>query len=186
MRAALVLLALAGAFVVLLDAPRRSSRRRLIRWLYRHEDEALGGRKWESDRRAGRRRLLAFFSHDLANLIYPVVQLGGAAALPGHRRMGRYVVDLPLPAKPWPRPYGRRDVTQATFSWSPEAHANAPGFLDTVGRKFADALDRKWAADLFEVTDHRLDSRPRRAATYRLRKAAPMPEHLAAADELGA
>lgn len=182
----LVLVAMLAVGLFIVDLPRRTSRTRLVRWIYRHTDEPLGARKWENDRRAGRRRLLAFFSRDLAALVYPSTQLGGAAALPGLRRMRRYVVDLPLPHKRWPRSWLRRDITQASFTWSPEAHSNAPGFADTVGRKFADALDLRWSQDLFEVDDHRSDKPPRRALTYRLAKAEPMPEHLAAADELGA
>ena len=180
----LVLVAVALLVLFLVDAPRRTSPGRLLRWVYRHEDETLGARKWESDRRAGRRRMLAFFAKDLAALVYPSTQIGGAAALPGKRRMRRYVVDLPLPPRPWPRPWHRRDITQASFTWSPEAHANAPGFADTVGRKFADALDLKWSPDLFQVTDHRLDRPPRRVLTFRIAKAAPVPEHLHATEEL--
>lgn len=182
----LALVAMIGLAVVVLSLPRWTSQTRLRRWVYRHVDQPLGARSWENDRRTQRRRVVGFFSHDLANLMYPSTEYGGAAALPGQRRMRRYIVDLPLPPKTWPRPWFRRNITQASFTWSPEAHSNAPGFADTVGRKFADALDRVWTPDLFDVTDHRMDRPPRRVLTYRLAKAEPVPEHLAAADELGA
>src|SRR5262245_3876426 len=137
----LALAFLLGLGLVLVDLPRRVSRFRHLRWVYRHVDQPLGARTWENDRRVGRRRLIGFVSRDLANLLYPATQYGGAAALPSRKRMRRYVVDLPLPAKRWPRPWFRRELTQASFTWSPEATSNSPGFVDIVGRKFADALD---------------------------------------------
>jgi len=139
MRTALVLLALAGAGWWAVGQPRRTSRRRLVRRVYRHVDEILGARRFELDRRVARRRLLAFFSHDLANLVYPTVQYGGSAALPSTRRMGRYV-QLDLAPVAWPKKVRTWHVRAVTLRWTSEANALGEGFSTLLARKMAQAL----------------------------------------------
>ena len=189
MRAALVVLALAGwVGWLLVSAPRRTSRRRLVRRVYRHCDEVLGARKFENDRRASRRRLLQFFSHDLANLIYPATQFAGAAALPSPRRMRWYVVlDLP-PRRPWQR-YHRWDIRSVTLRWTSEAAANGANFIEwlTRGRPLqggglAQALGLAWTPGLFEDT---LDWSRDRVRFDRTRPAI-VPDDVAAHEELDA
>src|SRR4029450_12089970 len=84
-------LALVGMAFLLISWPRLTSKSRIIRRIYRHVDDPLGATRYENNRRAGRRRVLAFFSLGLANLVYPVTQYGGVTALPSTGRMRRYV-----------------------------------------------------------------------------------------------
>jgi len=186
-RPALVLLLVVVFGLALVDLPRRQSRRRILRRIYRHCDEVLGARKFENDRRASRRRLLQFFSHDLANLVYPSVQFAGAAALPSARRMARYVV-LDLPAKPWPQRYHRWDVRSVTLRWTSEAGANAANFIEWLergrpvqGGGLAQALGLEWTPGLFE---HKRDWSRDRVRFDRTRPAA-VPDDLSAEGELG-
>ena len=72
MTEAITLLTLGGIAFLLTSWPRLTSKSRIVRRIYRHVDEQLGATRFENNRRASRRRLLAFFSRDLANLVYPV------------------------------------------------------------------------------------------------------------------
>lgn len=182
----LLLLALAGVGWWALSQPRRVSYRRLLRRVYRHVDEVLGARKWENDRRASRRRLVQWFSHDLANLLYPMAQYTGAAALPATRRMQRYV-HLTLPARrPWQR-YHRWEVRSVWLSWTPEAAANGGNFVEWLergrpreGGGLAQALGLEWTAGLFEHTFDRDRDRIRFDRT----RPAVVPDRLDADEEL--
>ena len=186
-RAALVLLLVVAFGLALVDQPRRQSRRRLTRRIYRHCDEVLGARKFENDRRVSRRRLVAFFSHDLANLLFPPTQFGNAAALPSARRMARYVT-LDLPARSWPQRYHRWDVRSVTLRWTSEAGANAANFIEWLergrpvqGGGLAQALGLEWTPGLFE---HKRDWSRDRVRFDRTRPAA-VPDDLGAEGELG-
>ena len=155
----LVLAAVALLVLFLVDLPRRRSLSHLERRVWRHVDGIIGARKLEGDRRASRRRLLGFFSRDLANLMYPTTQLQGAMAYPGRRRQRRYV-RLILRSKPWPRRFHRWDVLGVEVHWTSEAPANSPTFLEwlekgkpTEGGGVAQALGLKWQAGLFERTE---------------------------------
>jgi len=188
MRPALVLLLVVAFGLALVDQPRRQSRRRLTRRVYRHVDEVLGARKFENDRRATRHHYLAFFAGQrLANLLYPRAQLGGTAALPPLRRMTRYVA-LDLPARSWPQRYHRWDVRSVTLRWTSEAGANAANFIEWLergrpvqGGGLAQALGLEWTPGLFE---HQRDWSRDRVRFDRTRPAA-VPNDLGAERELG-
>ena len=186
MRPALVLLLVVAFGLALVDQPRRQSRHRLVKRVYRHCDEVLGARKFENDRRVSRRRLVAFFSHDLANLLFPPTQFGNAAALPSARRMARYV-DIDWAAKPWPQRYHRWDIRGLWLRWTSEAGANAPNFIEWLergrpvqGGGFAQALGLEWAPGLFE---HKRDWSRDRVRFDRTRPAA-VPDDLDLRDEV--
>jgi len=181
-------LALAALAWWVVGAPRRLSKRRLLRRCYRHCDEVLGARKFENDRRATRHHYLAFFAGQrLANLLYPRAQLGGTAALPPLRRMTRYVA-LDLPARSWPQRYHRWDVRSVTLRWTSEAGANAANFIEWLergrpvqGGGLAQALGLEWTPGLFE---HKRDWSRDRVRFDRTRPAA-VPDDLGAEGELG-
>jgi hypothetical protein len=148
MTEAITLLALVGIAFLLISWPRLTSRNRIIRRIYRHVDDPLGATRFENNRRASRRRLLAFFSLGLANLVYPVTQYGGVNALPSTGRMRRYV-QLEFSQSPvWPRLWRVWHVEAITLRWTSEANALGQGFGDLLARKVAQALILKSPADL--------------------------------------
>ena len=148
MTEAITLLAVVGLTLLLLSWPRLTSKNRIIRWIYRHVDDQLGATRFENNRRASRRRLLAFFSHDLANLIYPVTQFGGVTALPSTGRMRRYVQLEFGQAPAWPRVWRVWHVQAVTLRWTSEANALGQGLGDLLARKVAQALILNGPADL--------------------------------------
>jgi hypothetical protein len=148
MTEAITLFALVGLSFLLISWPRITSKSRIIRRIYRHVDDPLGATRFENNRRASRRRLLAFFSLGLANLIYPVTQYGGVNALPSTGRMRRYV-QLEFGSAPaWPRLWRVWHVEAITLRWTSEANALGQGFGDLLARKVAQALILKSPADL--------------------------------------
>jgi hypothetical protein len=186
MRTVLVLLALVGVGLFLVDLPRRTSFNRLERRMWRHVDGVIGARKLEGDRRASRRRLVGFFSRDLANLLYPPQQLQGAMAYPGRRRQRRYV-RLGLRSKPWPRRFHRWDITWVELHWTSEAAANSPTFWEwiekgkpTEGGGVAQALGLEWKPGLFERQVDRSRDLVRLVRT----KPAVVPDDVTAEEEL--
>lgn len=144
---AIALLGVVGA-VLLFIWPRLTSKNRIIRRIYRHVDEPLGATRFENNRRASRRRLLAFFSRDLANLVYPVTQFGGVTALPSTGRMRRYVQIEFGPGPVWPRLWRVWHVEAVTLRWTSESNALGIGFGDLLARKVAQALILKSPAEL--------------------------------------
>jgi hypothetical protein len=148
MTEAITLLALVGMAFLLISWPRLTSKSRIIRRIYRHVDDPLGATRFENNRRASRRRVLAFFSLGLANLVYPVTQYGGVNALPSVGRMRRYVQLEYGPAPPWPRQWTVWHVEAITLRWTSEANALGQGFGDLLARKVAQALILKSPADL--------------------------------------
>jgi hypothetical protein len=148
MTEAITLLALGGFAFLLISWRRLTSKSQIIRRIYRHVDELLGATRFENNRRASRRRLLAFFSHDLANLVYPVTQFGGVTALPSTGRMRRYVLLEYGPGPVWPRVWRVWHVQAVTVRWTSESNALGQGFGDLLARKVAQALILKSAADL--------------------------------------
>ena len=148
MTEAITLLALGGLAFLLISWPRLTSKSRIVRRIYRHVDEQLGATRFENNRRASRRRLLAFFSRDLANLVYPVTQFGGVTALPSTGRMRRYVQLEYGPAPVWPRVWRVWHVQAVTLRWTSEANALGQGFGDLLARKVAQALILKSPAEL--------------------------------------
>lgn len=155
----LLAMVLIGLVPILVDLPRRASINRLERRIWRHVDGIIGARKLEGDRRASRRRLVSFFSRDLANLLYPPTQFQGAMAYPGRRRQRRYL-RLILRERPWPRRFHRWDVLGLEIHWTSEAPANSPNFFEWLekgkpveGGGVAQALGLKWQPGLFERTE---------------------------------
>jgi hypothetical protein len=151
MTEAITLLVVVGLTLLLISWPRITSRNRIIRRIYRHVDDPLGATRFENNRRAGRRRLLAFFSHDLANLVYPVTQYGGVTALPSTGRMRRYVQVELAPAPRWWRVWQVWRVWHVqvvTLRWTSEANALGQGFGDLLARKVAQALILNSPAEL--------------------------------------
>lgn len=144
----ITLLALVGIAFLLISWPRLTSKGRIIRRIYRHVDDPLGATRFENNRRASRRRVLAFFSLGLANLIYPVTQYGGVNALPSTGRMRRYVQLEFSQAPVWPRLWRVWHVEAVTLRWTSEANALGQGFGDLLARKVAQALILKSPADL--------------------------------------
>lgn len=151
MNETITLLALVGIAFLLISWPRLTSRSRIIRRIYRHVDDPLGATRFENNRRASRRRVLAFFSLGLANLVYPVTQFGGVTALPSTGRMRRYV-QLEFGQGPgWPRLWRVWHVEVVTLRWTSEANALGQGFGDLLARKVAQALILKSPADLEQL-----------------------------------
>ncbi|HWD47388.1 MAG TPA: hypothetical protein VHM23_27360 [Actinomycetota bacterium] len=144
----ITLLALVGIAFLLISWPRLTSKSRIIRRIYRHVDDPLGATRFENNRRASRRRVLAFFSLGLANLVYPVTQYGGVNALPSTGRMRRYVQLEFSQAPVWPRLWRVWHVEAVTLRWTSEANALGQGFGDLLARKVAQALILKSPADL--------------------------------------
>jgi hypothetical protein len=151
MNEAITLLALVVIAFLLISWPRMTSRNRIIRRIYRHVDDPLGATRFENNRRAGRRRLLAFFSLGLANLVYPVTQYGGVTALPSTGRMRRYVQLEFSQAPAWPRLWRVWHVDTVTLRWTSEANALGQGFGDLLARKVAQALILKSPSDLEQL-----------------------------------
>lgn len=142
--------------LALVDLPRRTSLTRLEKRAWRHVDGIIGARKLEADRRASRRRLVGFFSRDLANLLYPTTQLAGAMAYPGRRRQRRYV-RLLLRRNPWPRRWHRWHIDGVEVHWTSEAPANHGPWLDWLergkpieGGGVAQALGIPWRPGVFD------------------------------------
>jgi len=145
------------------------SHRRILAFVFKHLDEVIGATKSENARRASYRfkirripplGLGRVLGGRVADLFWPPVpQAGGIAALPGIRRMGRYV-KLGLPARPKWRPwhrFHRWDVRWVEVHYSSEAGANAPNFIEWLergrpvqGGGLAQALGLEWAPGLFE------------------------------------
>jgi hypothetical protein len=148
MTEAITLLALVGIAFLLISWPRLTSKSRIIRRIYRHVDDPLGATRFENNRRASRRRVLAFFSLGLANLVYPVTQYGGVNALPSTGRMRRYVQLEFGHAPAWPRLWRVWQVDAVTLRWTSEANALGQGFGDLLARKVAQALILKSPSDL--------------------------------------
>jgi hypothetical protein len=144
----IILVALIVFAFLLISWPRLTSKNRIIRRIYRHVDDPLGATRFENNRRASRRRVLAFFSLGLANLIYPVTQYGGVNALPSIGRMRRYVQLEFGHAPPWPRVWRVWHVEAITLRWTSEANALGQGFGDLLARKVAQALILKSPGDL--------------------------------------
>jgi len=183
MRAALPLLVLVGLAAWGMHLPRQVSRERLERRLWRHVDEILGARKLEADRRASRRRVLQFFSHDLANLVYPAQQLHGAMAYPGRRRRHRYVYPAYSPI-PWPRRLHRWHIRAVTLRWTSEAAVAVSGdqWFGRLEKQVAQALGLEWRAGIF---DREVDWSRDLVAVSRA-KPAHVSDQLAAEEEMGA
>jgi hypothetical protein len=177
----LVLFAVALLALFLVDLPRRTSRHRLERRLWRHVDEVLGARKLEADRRASRRRLVQYLSHDLANLMYPVTQLQGAMAYPGRRRRHRYVYP-DLAPKPWPRRFHRWDIRAVTLRWTSEAAVVLSGdqWFGRLEKQVAQALGLEWRAGIFS----RDIDWSRDLVTLARAKPAHVPDQLAGEEEM--
>jgi hypothetical protein len=169
MSEAITLLALVGLAFLLISWPRLTSKNRILRRIYRHVDDPLGATRFENNRRASRRRVLAFFSLGLANLIYPVTQYGGVTALPSTGRMRRYV-QLEFNQTPaWPRLWRVWHVEAVTLRWTSEANALGQGFGDLLARKVAQALILKSPADLEQLPA--LDQ-----GYFQLRRVKPAPD----------
>jgi len=183
MRAALLLLALVGAAWWAVSLPRHLSRERLERRLWRHVDEVLGARKLEADRRASRRRVVQFFSHDLANLMYPPTQLQHAMAYPGRRRRRRYIYPA-YAAVPWPRRLHRWHIRAVTVRWTSEAAVALSGdqWFGRLEKQIAQALGLEWRAGIF---DREVDWSRDLVALSRA-KPAHVSDQLAAEEEMGA
>lgn len=183
MRAVLLLLALIGVAAWAVGLPRHLSRERLERRLWRHCDEVLGARKLEADRRATRRRVVTFFSHDLANLLYPTQQLHGAMAYPGRRRRRHYVYPDYRPV-PWPRRLHRWHIRAVTLRWTSEAQVALLGdrWFEKAEQQVAQALGLEWRHGLF---DREID-RDRDLVALSRARPAHVPDQLAAEEELGA
>jgi hypothetical protein len=182
-RTVLLLVVLAGLGTWAVNLPRRLSRDRLERRLWRHVDEDLGARKLEADRRASRRRVVQFFSHDLANLLYPATQLQHAMAYPGRRRRRRYVQPT-FRAKTWPRRFHRWDIGPTTYRWTSEARVAFIGeqwFL-RMEKQHAQALGLEWRPGLF---DRDVDW-SRDLLTLAQGKPAHVPDQFPAEEEMGA
>lgn len=156
----LLIVLLIGIWTISL--PRIHSRDRLERRLWRHVDEDLGARKLEADRRASRRRVVQFFSHDLANLLYPPTQLQHAMAYPGRRRRRRYVQPT-FRARPWfqfwhglpvvwPARFHRWDIGPTTYRWTSEARVAVLGeqWFIRLEKQHAQALGLEWRPGLFD------------------------------------
>jgi hypothetical protein len=182
-RALLLLLVGVGLAAWAVNLPRQVSRERLERRLWRHCDEVLGARKLEADRRASRRRVLQFFSHDLANLVYPAQQLHGAMAYPGRRRRRRYVYPA-YSGVPWPKRLHRWHIRGVTLRWTSEApvSASGDGWFGRLEKQVAQALGLEWHHGLFS----RDVDWSRDLVTLARAKAAHVPDQLAAEEELGA
>jgi hypothetical protein len=183
MRAALLLLVGVGVAAWLVNLPRHVSRERLERRLWRHCDEVLGARKLEADRRASRRRVVQFVSHDLANLMYPPTQLQGAMAYPGRRRRRRYVYPA-YSAAPWPKRLHRWHIRAVTLRWTSEAAVAVSGdqWFGRLEKQVAQALGLEWGHGIF---DREVDW-SRDLVTLARGKPAHVPDQLAAEEELGA
>jgi hypothetical protein len=179
----LILLALALLTLFLVDLPRRTSRDHLERRLWRHVDEWIGARKLEADRRASRRRVVQFFSHDLANLLYPPTQLQHAMAYPGRRRRRRYVQPTWRP-RPWPRKLHRWDIGPTTYRWTSEAPVATSGdrWFVRLEQQHAQALGLEYRPGLF----NREVDWSRDLVTLAQGRPAHVPDQLAAEEELGA
>jgi hypothetical protein len=179
----LVLVAVLLAGLFLADLPRRTSRDRLSKRLWRHVDEVLGARKLEADRRASRRRVVQFFSHDLANLMYPATQLQHAMAYPGRRRRRRYVYPDYTPV-PWPRRLHRWHIRAVTLRWTSEAAVALSGdqWFGRLEKQVAQALGLEYRAGMFS----RDIDWSRDLVTLARTKLAHVPDELAAEEELGA
>jgi len=183
MKATLVLLLIVAFGLALVDLPRRHSRERLERRLWRHVDEVLGARKLEADRRASRRRVVQFFSHDLANLMYPATQLQHAMAYPGRRRRRRYVYPAYSPVA-WPKRLHRWHIRGVTLRWTSEAAVAVSGeqWFGRLEKQVSQALGLEWRAGMFS----RDIDWSRDLVTLARAKAAHVPDQLAAEEELGA
>lgn len=179
----LLLLALVGVAAWAANLPRHLSRERLERRLWRHCDEVLGARKLEADRRVSRRRVVGFFSKDLAALMYPAVQYQGAMAAPGRRRRRHYVYPDYRPV-PWPRRLHRWHIHAVTLRWTSEAAVAVSGdqWFGWLEKQVAQALGLEWRAGIF---DREVDWSRDLVALSRARPA-HVPDQLAAEEELGA
>lgn len=139
------------------------SRQRLVRHLYRHLDELLGARRFESDRAATRRHYLSYINKDLARLLYTDPKLGGTVVLPSHRRRRLYV-QIDWPPLPWPEPYRLHHIRHRpiTLHWTSEAPVNSGSYFEwlergraTSGGGLAQALGFEWSDGLFtQERDH--------------------------------
>ncbi|HEV8652820.1 MAG TPA: hypothetical protein VG276_26395 [Actinomycetes bacterium] len=180
MRPALALLTVLAAGAWAVGWPRRRSRARILRRIYRNLDELLGVRRFENDRRATLRHYWKpFLGRDLTDLLWPVPQLGGAAALPPTRRQARYV-HVHWPPQPWPRACRRHQVRVVTLGpWTSEADIT-PAFFDRAERKLAQALSLEHAPGMFE----RAVDWPRDRVTLTLTVRVHVPDDLRAAEDL--
>jgi len=179
-RAALALLTVLAAGAWAAGWPRRRSRARITRRIYRHVDEALGARRLENDRRATLRHWWKpVLGRGLVDALWPVPQLAGAAALPTTGRQRRYVTPK-LPPRPWPRRWSRWDVAEVTLRWTSEAHVHAPSFFDQLAKKLAQALGLQWSDALFA---HMVDWGGDRVTFTRVQHVR-VPETVSAAGEL--
>jgi len=183
LRDLLPLLVVAGLGVWVVGLPRRLSRDRLERRLWRHVDDWLGARKLEADRRASRRRVVQFFSHDLANLLYPTTQLQHAMAYPGRRRRRRYVQPT-WRHKPWPLRLHRWDIGPTTYRWTSEASVAMSGdqWFTRAEKQHAQALGLEYRPGLF---DRDVDW-SRDLVTLAQGRPAHVPDQFPAEEEMGA
>jgi hypothetical protein len=179
----LVLLALVGVGLLLVDRPRRRSYMFVVMHTYRCMDEALGIKSFELDRRAKKRRgvlagilkaILGPLGFWLVDYLWPPTQFGGVAALPFFHRRLKYVT-LHLLSVPWPKRYHVWHVQGVTARWTTEIDANVGGFLERAERRFADALFLKRTGSTFDTRDHRDDNPPTGRLTIMRAKPAPAP-----------
>jgi hypothetical protein len=135
--------------------------RQLLRYIYPYVDDRIGATKTENIRRANRRhhvwRRLWFLPKQvrmsILNWFWPVPQLGtGTAALPGTKRMGRYV-QLELRGKPtFRRPYQVWNIHAVVVRPTSEVDVHA-AFEASLARWVAWALRLK-GPDQLDVEGH--------------------------------
>lgn len=152
-------------------------RRQLLRHFYVYLDDRIGATKTENLRRANRRhhvwRRLWFLPKQIRlgiiNWFWPVPQLGtGTAALPGLRRMGRYVqLELRGDAT-FRRPYQLWNV-QAVVVWPTSEVDVHAAFVPSLARWGA------WAMRLKDPDQLEVEAHPE-LGYWRLARKAPAPE----------
>jgi hypothetical protein len=126
------------------------STHRLARLVFRHVDELLGARRYESDRGATQRRRWGWLLSDgTARTLWPIQTAGGSQAMPMPWRLRRYV-QLTVTHRRFPHPTGRRDVHAVTLWWTSEADPYQTTWFERLEKKVAQALGRHWTGGLFD------------------------------------
>jgi hypothetical protein len=152
--------------------------RQLLRHIYAYVDDRIGATKTENLRRANRRhhvwRRLWFLPKSIRmsilNWFWPVPQLGtGTAALPGVKRMGRYL-QLELRGRPtFAKPYQIWNIQAVIVRPTGEVDVHVHGFEASLARWVA------WAMRLKGPEQLEVEAHPE-LGYWRLARRGPVPE----------